>query len=74
MKTLRLVLGDQLCLTISSLRDMDHARDVVFMAEVRDKTRYAPHHKQKLVLVLSAMRHFADSLRAEGLSLDKVST
>jgi deoxyribodipyrimidine photolyase-related protein len=72
MKTLRLILGDQLCRTISSLRDMDHARDVVFMAEVRDETKYAPHHKQKLVLVLSAMRHFAESLRAEGLSLDYV--
>ena len=72
MKTLSLVLGDQLCRTISALRDMDHTRDVVFMAEVHDETTYVPHHKQKLVLVLSAMRHFAESLRAEGMLLDYV--
>jgi deoxyribodipyrimidine photolyase-related protein len=72
MKTLRLVLGDQLCRTISALRDMDHTRDVVFMAEVHDETTYVPHHKQKLVLVLSAMRHFAESLCAEGILLDYV--
>lgn len=51
---------------------MDHTRDVVFMAEVNDETTYVPHHKQKLVLVLSAMRHFAESLRAEGMLLDYV--
>jgi deoxyribodipyrimidine photolyase-related protein len=72
MKTLRLVLGDQLCRTISALRDVDHTRDVVFMAEVHDETTYVRHHKQKLVLVLSAMRHFAESLRAEGMLLDYV--
>jgi deoxyribodipyrimidine photolyase-related protein len=72
MKTLRLVLGDQLCRTISALCDMDHTHDVVFMAEVHDETTYVRHHKQKLVLVLSAMRHFAESLRAEGMLLDYV--
>jgi deoxyribodipyrimidine photolyase-related protein len=72
VKTLRLVLGDQLCRTISALRDLDRTRDVVFMAEVQDETTYVPHHKQKLVLVLSALRHFAESLRAEGILLDYV--
>ena len=42
------------------------------MAEVHDETKYVRHHKQKLVLVLSAMRHFAASLRAEGMRLDYV--
>ena len=72
MKTLRLILGDQLCRTISALRDIDRIRDVVFMAEVHDETTYVRHHKQKLVLVLSAMRHFAESLRAEGMHMDYV--
>jgi deoxyribodipyrimidine photolyase-related protein len=72
MKTLRLVLGHQLCRTISALCDMDHTHDVVFMAEVHDETTYVRHHKQKLILVLSAMRHFAESLRAEGMLLDYV--
>jgi len=72
VKTLRLVLGDQLCRTIAALRDLDRTRDVVCMAEVQDETTYVPHHKQKLVLFLSAMRHFAESLRAEGVLLDYV--
>jgi deoxyribodipyrimidine photolyase-related protein len=72
VKTLRLVLGDQLCRTISALRNMDHSHDVVFMAEVHDETTYVRHHKQKLVLLLSAMRHFAESLRAEGMCMDYV--
>jgi deoxyribodipyrimidine photolyase-like uncharacterized protein len=36
VKTLRLVLGDQLCRTIAALRDLDRTRDVVCMAEVQD--------------------------------------
>lgn len=72
MKTLRLVLGDQLSRGISSLRDIAPRGDVVLMVEVDDETRYVPHHKQKIVLVLSAMRHFAAQLRAEGVTVDYV--
>ena len=36
------------------------------MAEVMDEARYVPHHPKKIALVLSAMRHFAESLRADG--------
>lgn len=72
MKTLRLILGDQLTREISSLRDLDIAEDIVLMAEVRAEASYAPHHKQKLVLIFSAMRHFAESLRKEGVNLTYV--
>lgn len=72
IKTLRLVLGDQLSCSISALRDIDRARDVVLMAEVHEETTYVRHHRQKLVLVLSAMRHFARRLRAEGVCVDYV--
>ncbi len=72
MKTLRPVLGDQLSRSLSALRDIDHARDVVLMVEVQEETTYVRHHKQKIVLVLSAMRHFAESLRAEGIDVDYV--
>ena len=72
MKTLRLILGDQLSRTASALREIDPARDVVLMVEVHEETAYVRHHKQKIVLVLSAMRHFAESLRAEGLCVDYV--
>lgn len=70
--SLRLVLGDQLTRDLSSLRDVDPARDVVLMVEVGDEAVYVRHHKQKLVFILSAMRHFAQSLREEGLRVDYV--
>lgn len=61
-----LILGDQLSPGISSLRHADPARDTVLMAEVAAEAGYADHHKQKLVLVFSAMRHFAEELRGAG--------
>lgn len=64
---LRLVLGDQCSASLSSLADLDPQRDVVLMAEVRAECTYVRHHKKKIVLVLSAMRHFARALEARGV-------
>ena len=64
--SLILILGDQLTLNVAGLRAADKARDVVAMAEVMAEATYAPHHPQKIALILSAMRHFADDLRAGG--------
>ncbi len=72
MACLRLVLGDQLSREMSALRDIDRARDVVLMVEVAEEATHVRHHKQKLVLVLAAMRHFAQELRAEGIRVDHV--
>ena len=72
MRTLRLILDDQLTPDISSLRDLDTANDIVLMAEVRAEASYVPHHKQKLVLIFSAMRHFAEALRKEHINLEYV--
>ena len=72
MKTLRLVLGDQLSLQISALRGLDCEHDVVLMAEVADEATAVKRHQQKIVLVLSAMRHFAADLRADNVPLDYV--
>jgi deoxyribodipyrimidine photolyase-related protein len=72
MTILRFVLGDQLTRSLSALADLDPERDVVLMAEVAEETTYVPHHQQKIAFVLSAMRHFADWLRAEGLKVDYV--
>jgi deoxyribodipyrimidine photolyase-related protein len=44
----------------------------VLMIEAAEECRYVPHHKQKLVLFLSAMRHFAAELRARGYAVDYV--
>ena len=62
MKSLRLVLSDQLTHSLSALDYLDPMQDVVFMAEVAEETTYVPHHKQKIALILSAMRHFAEEL------------
>jgi deoxyribodipyrimidine photolyase-related protein len=71
MTRLRLVLGDQLTRDVAALRDLGDG-DVVLMAEVAGETTYVKHHKQKIVFVLSAMRHFADALRAEGIAVDYI--
>lgn len=42
------------------------------MMEVMGENTYVQHHKQKIVLVLSAMRHFADALRQTGVTVDYV--
>jgi deoxyribodipyrimidine photolyase-related protein len=72
MTRLRLLLGDQLTRSITALDGLDPARDVILLAEVAQETTYVPHHRQKLVLVLSAMRHFAADLIAEGLRVDYI--
>jgi deoxyribodipyrimidine photolyase-related protein len=71
MTRLRLVLGDQLTRDVAALRDYADG-DVVLMAEVAAETTYVKHHKQKIAFVLSAMRHFADELRADNIFVDYV--
>ncbi|AWN46944.1 cryptochrome/photolyase family protein [Methylobacterium terrae] len=72
MGILRFVLGDQLHPRLASLTDLDPAADTVLMVEVAEEATYVRHHKQKLVLVFSAMRHFAADLRARGVAVDYV--
>jgi deoxyribodipyrimidine photolyase-related protein len=63
------VLGDQLDTESSALHDFDPARDVVWMAEVSEESTHVWSAKQRIAVFLSAMRHFADELRARGLPL-----
>nr|WP_246438609.1 cryptochrome/photolyase family protein [Novosphingobium piscinae] len=65
-------MGDQLSPGLSSLADRSPADTVVLMMEVAEETGYVRHHQAKLVLVLSAMRHFAAELRAAGWTVDYV--
>ena len=69
---LRVVLGDQCSRDLSALRGIDPARDVVLLAEVMGECTYVRHHKQKIVLVLSAMRHFAEALAARGIRVEHI--
>lgn len=66
MRRIVLVLGDQLCEGLSALAAADPDRDIVLMAEVADETGYVPHHPKKIAFILTAMRKFAETLRASG--------
>ena len=69
MPALRLILGDQLSHTISSLRGVDAAHDTILMCEVMAEATYVKHHKKKIAFLFSAMRHFAAELADKGFSV-----
>ena len=66
------VLGDQLWLGISSLKDADRASTIVLMMEVAEETTYVRHHRRKVAYIFSAMRHHAAALRAAGWRVEYV--
>ena len=66
------VLGDQLSHGLASLQGADQANATVLLAEVWDEATYVRHHQAKIALVFSAMRHFAEELRADGWTVDYV--
>lgn len=61
------VLGDQLSLNQSALaqRRSQAADTPVLLIESLNHAQARPYHRQKLVLVWSAMRHFAETLRQQ---------
>ena len=69
VRNLVIVLGDQLDEKSFALQDFDPAQDVVWMAEVAEESTHVWSSKQRIAVFLSAMRHFANDLRAQGLPL-----
>jgi deoxyribodipyrimidine photolyase-related protein len=69
VRNLVLVLGDQLDEQSSALQGFDAAQDVVWMAEVDQESTHVWSAKQRIAVFLSAMRHFAHALQAQGLPL-----
>ena len=67
--TLRLILGDQLGVGISSLKDTSKKNDLILLCEVKTEATYVKHHKKKIAFVFSSMRHFANELRAQGFNV-----
>jgi len=57
-----IVLGDQLTCDSDFFKDFDFKNDCVWMAEVREESTQVWSHKSRIVLYLSAMRHFAKEL------------
>jgi len=66
------VLGDQLSHGLASLTGCDPADTVVLMMEVAEEATHVRHHKAKIALIFSAMRHFAAELQAAGWRVDYV--
>lgn len=64
-----LVMGDQLDARSCVFDDFDAGRDRVLMAEVWSESTHVWSAKQRTVLFLSAMRHFALELQAAGRPL-----
>ena len=70
IRNLVIVLGDQLNLDATALQDFDPVHDGIWMAEAALESTHVPSSKIRIVLFLSAMRHFAQELRAKGWPVD----
>ncbi|MGE5155530.1 MAG: cryptochrome/photolyase family protein, partial [Bdellovibrio bacteriovorus] len=68
-RRLILILGDQLDPGAPGLKGLDPALDRVWMCEARAEATHVPSHKARTVLFLSAMRHFRDRLRTDGIAV-----
>ena len=60
------MLGDQLTLDLAAIKRANKSKDVIIMAEVDAEAEYVKHHPKKIAFIFSAMRHFADTLKASG--------
>ncbi|MBT4885423.1 MAG: cryptochrome/photolyase family protein [Legionellales bacterium] len=69
MTSLRIILHDQLSDNISSLDGLDRSSDIILMPEILGWSTEVKHHKKKLVLLFSAMRHFSKELRSKKINV-----
>ena len=69
IRNLILVLGDQLDRSSSAFDGFTPREDAVWMAEAAGEARHVPSHKARIVLFLSAMRHFRSALEGQGISV-----
>jgi deoxyribodipyrimidine photolyase-related protein len=66
LRSLVLVLGDQLDLAASAFDDFDPLQDQVWMAEVVQESTHVWSSQPRTALFLAAMRHFEQALREAG--------
>ena len=69
LRSLVVVLGDQLDLDASAFDGFDAGLDAVWMAEVADESTHVWSSKPRTVVFLAAMRHFALALQQAGRPL-----
>lgn len=65
MKTLRLILGDQLNIKHSWFKETN-AKVVYCIFEMHQETDYVTHHIQKVIGFFAAMRQFTEDLKKQG--------
>ena len=70
VRSLVLVLGDQLDPHSAAIDGFDNARDLVFMAEVAEESTHVPSHKVRIAYFFSAMRHFAQDLHRKRIRIE----
>jgi deoxyribodipyrimidine photolyase-related protein len=69
LRTLVLVLGDQLDAEAAAFDGFEPALDAVWMAEVAEESTHVWSSKPRTAMFLAAMRHFGQELRATGKEL-----
>jgi deoxyribodipyrimidine photolyase-related protein len=69
LRHLVIVLGDQLNRDASAWDGFDPRQDAAWMAEVAEESTHAWSAKQRCVVFLAAMRHFAQALRNDQVPL-----
>ncbi len=69
LRSLVLVLGDQLDLDAAAFDSFDAATDAVWMAEVAEESTHVWSGRPRIALFLAAMRHFALALQSAGRPL-----
>lgn len=66
----RWIFGNQLSMALPVVKEASKEEDVFLFVEATSRSKWRAYHKQKLVLIFSAMRHFADALRDKGYTVD----
>ncbi len=69
LRSLIVVLGDQLDLDAAAFDGFDAGADAVWMAEVAEESTHVWSSKPRTAMFLAAMRHFALALQARGRRL-----
>ncbi|MBC7698163.1 MAG: cryptochrome/photolyase family protein [Bacteroidia bacterium] len=68
-RNLILILGDQLNFDNPALEGFDSAQDCILMVEASGESTHVWSHKARIVLFLSAMRHYVQAMNEQGLSI-----
>jgi len=66
LRSLVVVLGDQLDADSAALDGFDGSTDAIWMAEVAQESEHVWTSKPRIAVFLAAMRHFCDAQRKLG--------